>query len=235
MLGCSPRCAVAAAALILLCTVSGSAAQPAPFRLLGSPYPAPSLGPNCSATLLAYSSSLQPPQLLLLSSLQGLAARTCPRLFRVGDGSPADMQRAFASDFPAFGSSLDLSIASDFTALLLAVREFELARGYALCDMRQAGGCSAATSYCAAADACVVVDVSDEAPVQQALRIPRVFDARNASVDDVIALFPLQRGSAWSCSVAVLQQPAKLPYLVDVAVFGRAVRLKRARFAAAHA
>jgi hypothetical protein len=71
--------------------------------------------------------------------------------------------------------------------------------------------------------------------VQQALRIPRVFDARNASVDDVIALFPLQRGSAWSCSVAVLQQPAKLPYLVDVAVFGRAVRLKRARFAAAHA
>ena len=90
--------------------------------------------------------------------------------------------------------------------------------------MRLPGTCSAATSFCAASqERAVVVDVQDEALAAALLNIPRVFDARNSSVSDVVKAFPLQRGASWSCSVAVLQHPAKLPFLCDLAVFARAV------------
>jgi len=212
--------AVALAAGACSCVADGAA----PFRLRGSPYPAPSRGPNCSSSLLAYSDSLQPSQLLLMSSLQGLAARSCPLFFRVGDASASDMQSVFASDFPAFGSHVSTVFARNFSALLIAAQGFGIARGYALCDLRVQDSCSAAVSFCAASDAGdIVVDALDEEEVQQRLLIPRVFDARGSTVADVVKTHPLQRGAPWSCSVAVLQDPAKLPYLVDVAVFSRAV------------
>ena len=216
----------AAAALVFCCfgpclCRAGSAD---PFRLPGSAYPAPSRGANCSVSLLAYSAALPLSNLLLLSSLQGLAARTCPLLFRIGDGSPADMQTAFAADLPAFGARLNASFAADFPALLRAAHHLNIASGYVLCDMQQARSCSAATSYCAASGAGdIVVDVRDEALVLQLLQLPRTFDARNCSVADIIVKWPLQPGAPWSCSVAVLQHPAKLPYLSDLAVFARAV------------
>jgi len=215
-----------AAALSLAVTVGGAhSGGAAPFRLPGSPYPAPSQGPNCSVSLLAYSSSLQPSQLLLMSSLQGLAARTCPRLLRVGDGSPSDMQSAFASDLPEFGAHVSTSIADDFPSLLAAARSFGIANGYALCDMLVGDSCAAATSFAAASDAGVVaVDVQDEVQVQQLLQIARVYDARNSTVSDVVRIFPFVAGASWSRRVAVLQDPAKLPFLCDFAVFARAVR-----------
>lgn len=213
---------IAAALAAGRCTcVAGGAA---PFRLPRSPYPAPSRGPNCSSTLVAYSGALQPSQLLLMSSLQGLAARTCPLFFRVEDGSASDMQSLFASDFPAFGAHVDAAFAHNFSALLLAAQGFGIARAYALCDLRVQDSCPAAVSFCAASDAgAIVVDVDDEEEVQQRVRIPRVFDARGSTVADVVKTYPLQPGAPWSCSVAVLQDPAKLPYLADVAVFSRAV------------
>jgi hypothetical protein len=212
-----------ALALLLCCRATAAAT----FRLPGSPYPAPSQGANCSSTLLGYSSALQPSQLLLMTTLDGLAARTCPRFFRVGDESPGDMQTAFARDFPSFGSSVDASIAHDFPSLLAA--STAIAHGYALCDMRQPATCAAATSFCAASQAlAVVMDVHEEALAAALLKIPCVFDARNSSVSDVIKAFPLQRGASWSCSVAVLQHPAKLPFLSDLAVFARAVTARAA-------
>lgn len=212
---------LSAVALLLCCRILGCAAA-APFRLPGSPYPAPSHGANCSSSLLGYSSALPPSHLLLMSSLDGLAARTCPRFFRLGDQTPGDMQAAFARDFPAFGSAVDASVARDLAALLQASKG--IAAGYALCDMRQPSTCSAATSFCAASQlSAVVVDVQDEALAATLLNIPRVFDARNSSVSDVVKAFPLQRGASWSCSLAVLQHPAKLPFLCDLAVFARAV------------
>ena len=214
--------------LLVLALLCGSnpayAVADAPFRLPGSPYPAPSQGPNCSVSLLAYSSSLQPSQLLLMSSLQGVAARTCPRLLRVGDGSPSDMQSAFASDLPSFGAHVNTSIVNDFPSLVAACYSFGIASGYVLCDMRVGESCAAATSFCAASDAGVVaVDVRDEAQVQKLLQIPRVYDARNSTVSDVVLIFPFVSGASWSARVAVLQDPAKLPFLCDFAVFARAV------------
>ncbi len=220
-------CAVAVAvAVVLTFGCSCHAADPAPFRLPGSPYPAPSTGPNCSTSLIAFSDSLQRSQLMLMSSAQGLAARTCPLLFRVGDASPADMQTAFASDFPAFHSALNTSIATDFTQLLIALRQLRIAAAYVLCDLNAPDSCAAATSLCAvsaSASGYIVVHAGDEEQVKQLLQIPCAFDARNSSVGDVLEQHPLQGGAGWSCSVAVLQDTAKLPYLVDFAVYARAV------------
>jgi hypothetical protein len=75
------------------------------------------------------------------------------------------MQREFASDFPAFGSGLDISMATDFAALLFAARGCELACCHELCDMRLGESCSAAMPFCAAADGCVVADLCSEAQV----------------------------------------------------------------------
>jgi hypothetical protein len=134
------------------------------------------------------------------------------------------MQSAFASDFPAFHSALDTCIATDFTQLLIALRQLRIATAYVLCDLNVPDSCAAATSLCAVSDGgYIVVHEGDEEEVKLLLQIPCAFDARNSSVGDVLKQHPLQGGAAWSCSVAVLQDTAKLPYLVDFAVYARAV------------
>jgi hypothetical protein len=90
-----------------------------PFRMPNSPYPAPSAGPNCAREIFAFSDvQLNQTQLLTLETLQGVLARTCPQLYRLGSGASEDMQSHWALRFPKFGAHVNFSLQGDFRGLV---------------------------------------------------------------------------------------------------------------------
>ena len=107
--------------LLVLLAVILQQCRADPFRLPGSPYPAPSAGPNCSKELLGFDDTkLTTTQLLTLQTLQGNTARSCPTLFRIGSGDDKDMQWRFAQLLAPYGVTVNVSLRGSFTDLLRA-------------------------------------------------------------------------------------------------------------------
>ena len=107
---------------IVLVAVYARASQ-GPFRVPGSPYAAPRMGPNCARVIYTFDDlKLTQSQLLTIQTLQGILARSCPTLLRTGSGAPGDMQSVFAHDLVKYGVQLNSSLSGDFVGLLTVFR-----------------------------------------------------------------------------------------------------------------
>ena len=122
--------------------------QSSPFRLPNSPYPAPSKGANASCgPVLGFGPDLSVSQRVTLQTLQGGLARSCPRLFRVGDDvGMADQWLAGLQT--RWGVSVDLSHQGNFTSLLKSTADS--ISGYVTYSSSSTDSVNVAVSFCAA-------------------------------------------------------------------------------------
>jgi hypothetical protein len=115
----SDRDSVTMASFFFISILLACAAADMPFRLPSSPYPFPSMGPNCAGQIFTFDDTvLTPTQLLTVQTLQGTLARSCPQLVRVGSGVSSDMQTVFVNDLPQYGASINGSLRASFRGLL---------------------------------------------------------------------------------------------------------------------
>lgn len=214
-------------AMQLLPLPTCDAARAQPFRVHGSPYPAPSKGAiaTCGGPLYAYdSSSLSASQIVTMQTLQGGLARQCPRLFRVG--TDVGMAPVWLADLEQrWGVTVEAS-PSDFGGLLKLFKG-DVA-GYVTYSAASSDTVNVAVSYAAAlstspAGVVVAVELGDVAALTTALGsgASHLVAAENRTYADVLKDHPIS--TDFNTRIFDLQDPSKSGCLVDWATFAGAL------------
>lgn len=205
--------------VVLVATTTSVHAAESPFRVPGSPYPAPSAGANACTGVTTFSAAkLSATQSMTLMTLQGVVARSTPALFETDTGASA----LWLESLKPWGVAVDTSLAADFPGLLQQFKH--AAPAFVVCDVAQPDSVTAAMAFAAASEGVVVVDVADQQAAAGAGLVP-AGDARaggNVTAAGVLAAHPLG-GGALSNRVVALQDPSKYTSLADWAVFARAM------------